>query len=159
MESQPTNYAGFGQRLVAYIIDVIILMIVFAIVFSVFGISMMPDMSSLGSETMSDAETAEMISKGFGGMMMANLLSTVLMILYFAYFESSEKQGTFGKQAMGIQVTDMDGNRITFGKAILRNVGRIISGMIIFIGYLMAAFTEKKQSLHDMIASTLVLKP
>jgi uncharacterized RDD family membrane protein YckC len=159
MESQPTNYASFGQRFLAYLIDIIILMVIFWIIFSVFGISMMGDYASMDPETMSSEEAAEVLSKGLGGMMMANLLSTVISILYFAYFESSAKQGTFGKQALGIQVTDMDGNRISFGKAILRNIGRIISGMILLIGYIMAAFTSKKQALHDLIASTLVLKP
>jgi uncharacterized RDD family membrane protein YckC len=52
----------------------------------------------------------------------------------------------------------LNGNRVSFGTAFIRAIGKIISGMIMYIGYLMAAFTEKKQGLHDMIASTLVVK-
>jgi len=79
--------------------------------------------------------------------------------LYFAYLESGEKQATWGKQAMNIYVTDLAGNRLSFGRASLRYFGKIISGLIpLFIGYIMAGFTERKQALHDMIASTLVLR-
>ncbi len=60
--------------------------------------------------------------------------------------------------ALGIVVTDIDGNRISFGRANARFWSKIISGMILGIGFLMAAFTEKKQGLHDMIAGTLVIK-
>lgn len=72
--------------------------------------------------------------------------------------ESSPKQATLGKQALGIYVTDLDGNQITFLKATLRYFAKILSTLILFIGYIMVAFTEKRQGLHDMIAGTLVLK-
>ncbi|MCI0556277.1 MAG: RDD family protein, partial [Anaerolineae bacterium] len=61
------------------------------------------------------------------------------------------------KMALGIVVTDMNGNRISFGRATGRYFGKILSGLIIYIGYIMVAFTEKKQGLHDMMASCLVL--
>ena len=60
--------------------------------------------------------------------------------------------------ALGIQVTDLEGNRISFGKALGRNLAKIISALIFYIGFIMAAFTAKKQALHDMIAGTLVVK-
>ena len=59
---------------------------------------------------------------------------------------------------MGLYVTDLGGNRIGFGRASLRYWAKIISSIILMIGYLMAAFTGKKQALHDIIASCLVLK-
>jgi uncharacterized RDD family membrane protein YckC len=71
--------------------------------------------------------------------------------------ESSSKQATLGKLALGIVVTDLNGNRISFGRATGRYFGKIVSGMIFAIGYIMAGFTEKKQALHDMIASCLVV--
>ncbi len=73
--------------------------------------------------------------------------------------ESSVRQATVGKLAMGIIVTDLNGGRITVVAALLRYVGRFVSALVLMIGYIMAAFTEKKQGLHDIIASTLVLKP
>jgi uncharacterized RDD family membrane protein YckC len=85
-------------------------------------------------------------------------LSTVAQWLYFALLESSSKQATVGKMALGIRVTDLDGRRITFGRATGRHFGKILSGLILGIGFLMAAFTERKQALHDMLAGTLVVR-
>jgi uncharacterized RDD family membrane protein YckC len=79
--------------------------------------------------------------------------------LYYAYLESGEKQATWGKQVLGIYVTDLSGNRVTFARASGRYFARLITGMIpLAIGYIMAGFTERKQALHDMIASCLVLR-
>jgi uncharacterized RDD family membrane protein YckC len=79
--------------------------------------------------------------------------------LYHAYLESGEKQGTWGKQMMGLYVTDLLGNPITFGRASGRFFAKIVTGMIpLGIGYIMAGFTERRQALHDMIASCLVLR-
>jgi uncharacterized RDD family membrane protein YckC len=76
--------------------------------------------------------------------------------LYFALQESSERQATIGKRALNIYVTDLQGRRISFGQATGRHFSKIISSIILGIGYMMAGFTEKKQGLHDIIASTLV---
>jgi uncharacterized RDD family membrane protein YckC len=79
--------------------------------------------------------------------------------LYYAYCESSEWQATPGKKVLNLSVTDINGNRISFGRASGRFFAKMISGLIPFgIGYIMAGFTEKKQALHDMIASCLVLR-
>jgi uncharacterized RDD family membrane protein YckC len=73
--------------------------------------------------------------------------------------ESSVHQGTLGKMALGLTVTDMQGRRVSFGRATGRYFAKMITGMIpLAIGYIMAGFTEKKQALHDMIASCLVLR-
>jgi uncharacterized RDD family membrane protein YckC len=72
--------------------------------------------------------------------------------------ESSSSQATVGKIALGIKVTDLDGNPITFWRALGRSVAKIISAITLFIGYIMAAFTKRKQALHDKIANTLVVK-
>ena len=81
----------------------------------------------------------------------------VIVILYFAGFESSKKQATLGKQAFGIKVTDYDGNRISFGKAILRVVVKDVTALMLGIGYLAIIFSEKKQGLYDMVAGTVVV--
>jgi uncharacterized RDD family membrane protein YckC len=60
--------------------------------------------------------------------------------------------------ALGIRVTDLDGGRISFGRATGRYFGKILSGLILGIGFLMAAFTERKQALHDLLAGTLVVR-
>ena len=76
---------------------------------------------------------------------------------YWALLESSSRQATLGKMALGIIVTDMDRNRISFVRATGRHFAKIISGIIFCVGYLMAGFTEKKQALHDIMAGCLVV--
>jgi uncharacterized RDD family membrane protein YckC len=85
-------------------------------------------------------------------------MGIVINWLYYALLESSFKQATLGKMALGLKVTDMEGKRISFGQATGRYFAKILSGLILCIGYLMAAFTEKKQALHDIIVGTLVVK-
>jgi uncharacterized RDD family membrane protein YckC len=88
----------------------------------------------------------------------AGTISTVVGWLYYALMESSAKQATVGKMALGIIVTDLEGRGIGFGRATGRYFAKILSALILGIGFLMAAFTERKQGLHDMVASTLVVK-
>jgi uncharacterized RDD family membrane protein YckC len=78
--------------------------------------------------------------------------------LYFTLLEASPWQATVGKVALGIRVTDLAGARIGWGRANARYFGKILSSLILGIGYLMAAFTERKQALHDMVAATLVVR-
>ncbi|MGH7836569.1 MAG: RDD family protein, partial [Candidatus Binataceae bacterium] len=85
--------------------------------------------------------------------------SALVSWLYYAWMESSASQGTLGKLALGLYVTDMQGRRISFGRASGRFFAKIITGLIpFFLGYILAGITEKKQALHDMIASCLVLR-
>jgi len=83
-----------------------------------------------------------------------NLLITWL---YYALLQSGPRQATVGKMALNIIVIDVNGNRMTFPRASLRYFSKIISSFIMFIGYIMAAFTQKKQALHDIIANTYVV--
>jgi uncharacterized RDD family membrane protein YckC len=78
--------------------------------------------------------------------------------LYEAFMLSSEWQATVGKRAMSIVVTGIDGQRISFARATGRHFAKYLSGFLLFIGFIMAAFTAKKQALHDMIAETLVVQ-
>jgi uncharacterized RDD family membrane protein YckC len=78
--------------------------------------------------------------------------------LYEAFMLSSEWQATVGKRAMGLAVTGIDGGRISFARATGRHFAKYISAFLLGIGFIMAAFTAKKQALHDMIAETLVVK-
>jgi len=76
--------------------------------------------------------------------------------IYEAGMESSSKQATLGKMALGLKVTDLEGHRISFARATGRHFAKLVSGMILLVGYIMAGFTERKQALHDTIAGTLV---
>lgn len=79
-------------------------------------------------------------------------------ISYFALMESSSLQATLGKKLVGLKVTDLAGNRISLGRAVGRFLGKILSMMTLYIGFMMAGWTRKKQALHDMVAGTLVVR-
>jgi len=72
--------------------------------------------------------------------------------------EYSKTQGTLGKMALGLKVPDLEGEPISFARATGRYFGKIISGLILYIGYILAGLTEKKQALHDIMASCLVVR-
>ena len=141
------QYAGFWRRFVAMLIDSFILSIIQigVVLILVFGASVKAGYWPF----------EEMINQ-LGGWM--DVLWFILFWLYVAGMESSSKQATLGKMALGLQVTDSEGNRITFLRATGRNMAKLLSFMTLMIGYLMAAFTKKKQALHDQAANCLVIK-
>lgn len=139
-------YAGFWIRFVAYLIDAIILNVAGGLLGGLLGLGMGLGMGMAGT----DSETIAGASALTGG-----LLGFLLSFLYFAILESSSWQGTVGKKALGIAVTDLNGNRLTFGRATGRFFGKILSSITLLIGYMMAGWTERKQGLHDMVAGTL----
>jgi uncharacterized RDD family membrane protein YckC len=150
----PVYYAGFWLRFVAYLIDVVVIWIVLlpisAVLGAMFGLSMAsiarnPDAASLGGSAV-------------GVFLLLEGLAIVGVWLYYAFMESSGWQGTIGKKILGLRVTDLNGSRVSFGRASGRFFGKIVSGFTLLIGYIMAGFTEKKQALHDMIAGCLVVK-
>lgn len=168
--TQPSNYAGFWKRFAANLIDGLILGIIIGIpIYIITMLLLAGPMMRInemqgglgGGGVANDQMMQEVIFNSIMKAMVVNLIlvfiSTIINWLYFAIMESSSKQGTLGKMALGIIVTDLEGNRISFGKATGRYFGKILSGMIIYIGFIMVAFTEKKQGLHDMLAKTLVV--
>ena len=154
------KYAGFWLRFVAYLIDGLIVgavqSIIIVPVLGMLGVSMAAMDSNMGG--MSEEETIAGVIGMFSAMGTTFLIAGIVGIVYYTIMEASKFQATFGKMALGLQVTDMDGKPLDFGKAFLRNLGKIVSQMILFIGYIIAGFTDKKQALHDMIAGALVVK-
>lgn len=154
------TYAGFWLRFVAYLIDGVIIGFAIMVLF-------VPLFFLMGGVAMLEGLPRGHVERFDPGQWMAFLslvltlvaFSSIAKWLYFAYLESGEKQATLGKQALGIYVTDLAGQRITFGRATGRFFAKIVTSLIPFgIGYMMAGFTERRQALHDMIASTLVLR-
>lgn len=80
-----------------------------------------------------------------------------LSLIYFAYMESSTKQATFGKQFLDLKVVTLNGERISFGRALLRNIARLINIPIYSLGYVSILFTRRHQGIHDIIARTTVV--
>ena len=129
--ARTTAYAGFWRRFAAYLLDSLILSIVLV------------PLTLAGPPEQQAALSP---------------VTTGIAWLYFALMESSSRQATVGKMALGIVVTDMEGNRIGFGRATGRYFAKFISALILLIGFIMAGFTEKKQALHDIIVNTLVVR-
>jgi len=92
------------------------------------------------------------------GPMQSILVNIVIGWLYSALQESGPEQATLGKRAVGLKVTALSGERISFAQASGRFFGKYVSAIILFIGYLMMLWDERKQTLHDKMAGTLVLK-
>lgn len=88
----------------------------------------------------------------------SSVFQLAVTLLYFARWESSAKGATFGKRILGIRVVDESGRRVGFGKALARNLGKILSGAVCGLGYLFAAFTLRKCAWHDSLAGCLVVK-
>ena len=154
------DYAGFWKRVAAYILDAIVLYIPNNLLI----------MRSMGDGAAQEAVKQTMLTApGDAHVMMAAysqyyatmstplIITAVLTWLYFAVCESSPWQATLGKLALGIRVTDLEGRRIGIGRALLRYLAKFLSAFIICIGFMMAGWTRRKQGLHDMLCSTLVL--
>jgi uncharacterized RDD family membrane protein YckC len=151
-------YAGFWLRFVAYLIDGILIGIVF---FALVAIAILAFGGGAFLSSLKNVENPDQVFPLLFAGWFLILIPFVILLpwLYFAKMESSERQGTLGKIALGLTVTDLAGRRITFGRATGRYFAKLITGMIpLAIGYIMAGFTEKKQALHDMIAACLVLR-
>jgi uncharacterized RDD family membrane protein YckC len=129
------QYAGFWARVAAVLVDSAILTIAGVVLVIVLSMAL-----------------------GGAGAVIANLVFLLAYLLYWPVLESSGRQATFGKQLLGIQVTDVNGNRTSFVKALLRNLAKIVSAIPFYIGFLLAAFTGRKQALHDMITGCLVVR-
>lgn len=147
------------MRFVAIIIDGIIIGVVQSfIIVPILAVAGFSFASGIQNGDITEAEALGMVATMMATMGTTILISAIIGILYYVFMETSKFQGTIGKIALGLKVTDLNGDKLDFSKALIRNLGKIISGMILYIGYIMAGFTEKKQGLHDMIASTLVVK-
>jgi uncharacterized RDD family membrane protein YckC len=157
--SRGFTYAGFWLRVVASLIDGIIMG-------AAMGVLLVPLflLTGMGARLNGMAQRGGQpdpaLVIGFFGMILVSVVVSILIQwLYHAYLESGETQATWGKQVLGVYVTDLTGNRVTFGRASGRFFAKMVTGMIpLGIGYVMAGFTERRQALHDMIASCLVLR-
>jgi len=145
------KYANVWKRFVASLLDGVILLIVSLVLNFALGV-VLGGAGAAGGDEAAVTAAASLVA------LVGTVLNTVLGWLYYAIQESSPKQATIGKQAFGLVVTDLNGDKVSFVKASIRYFAKYISALILLIGYIMAFFTEKKQALHDMIAGTLILQ-
>jgi uncharacterized RDD family membrane protein YckC len=141
MTEQRLEYAGFWIRFVAAIIDGIVLSVVnWVLMFALIGSAVdFSDTFALGTT-----------------LMYYYAIAWTVRGVYFTVMESSDKQATLGKMAVGIKVGDENGQRLTMGNAIGRWFSALLSYITLFVGFIMAGFDVRKQALHDKIANTVV---
>jgi uncharacterized RDD family membrane protein YckC len=128
------NYGGFWARVLASLVDGVVCF------------------------TLIVAAAAALAMLGGIGMALITPVSMVLPVAYYALMQSSARQATFGKSLLGMKVATAGGDRMSLGRSIARELAKIVSYIPFALGFLLAAFTSRKQALHDMIASTVVTR-
>ncbi len=139
-------YAGFGRRFAALFVDGLILAVPGFILGALLGIPF--------AMLVKDADPR---TRGLAQLVFGMLVGLALRAVYFAVMESSKDQGTIGKRAFGIKVTNEAGERLTFKQALGRWFAAALSHLTLYVGFMMAGFTDRKRALHDMVAGTLVV--
>jgi uncharacterized RDD family membrane protein YckC len=130
-------YAGFGRRALAYLIDAVFL---------------------LGIEILVALGVLMIAPDNLQAIFNVAPVSVAVGWAYFVVLESSPARATLGKMALSLYVADKYGDPITFRRALARNLLKSISWLLLGIGFVMTAFTPRKQALHDLLAGTLVLR-
>lgn len=130
------NYAGIGDRLLAFLMDSIIIIVPLLALTQVTGLYK--------------------INREWTGVAI-NIFELILCWLYFTAFESSSWQATVGKKILNLKVTNKDNLKITFRQASVRFWSKLITLLTLGIGFLILAFNEKRQALHDKIAGCVIL--
>jgi uncharacterized RDD family membrane protein YckC len=141
-------YAGFWLRALAYLIDTILVSAAFGLVASFYPSAFLkfPNATAISLTSL-----PQLTPLAFG-------VTILIVWLYYAFFEVSVWQATPGKRILRLYVTDIQGRPLTFARATMRHFGKMISGLTFLVGYFLAGFTEKKQALHDILASCLVMR-
>lgn len=156
------DYAGFWQRFGAWVIDLAVLLVPAAIIYQSMGgfTAYMTLLGHVREGLTAGPEMTEAMKAYAEATRPASIAVVLLGFLYYSLFEASKWQATPGKLALGIRVTDVNGQRLSIGRSALRNTARLLNllnGLLALICYLPVAWTQRKQGLHDMVASTLVL--
>lgn len=141
-------YAGFWLRFAAMIIDsIVFLPLTLVLIIPI----------AVASPRLSEEDPAH-VGAFVGMYIFFTLIAVAGTWLYYTLMESSRYQATLGKKLLGLAVTDLDGNRISFGRANGRFFAKYLSSLILNIGFVMAAFTDKRQALHDLLTGCLVIR-
>lgn len=130
-------YAGFWRRFLAYLIDATFL----------FGVQ---SLIALGVLMVTPYDLQSLLNIA--------PVSALVGGAYFVVMESSPARGTLGKMALNLYVGDLNGDPVSFRRALVRNLLKIVSSLMLGFGFVAAAFSPKKQGVHDLLAGTLVLR-
>lgn len=156
-EEETLRFAGFWRRVAAAVLDGLFL----AFACAVFRLVVSVAMLFAGNSEWAIGDPPALIEYAWLLVSWLDFFvrwSMPIFWLYYAGMESSPLQATLGKLALGLRVSDLDGRRIGFLRASGRHFGKYLSLLILFFGFLMAALTERKQCLHDILSGCLVLR-
>ncbi|MED1204262.1 RDD family protein [Heyndrickxia acidicola] len=159
LQQEEWKYGGFWRRFLAYVLDTFIISIPLGIIYLLYC-----SMIIINSRKNAPQESSvfAIITNGEVNMLTNTsyvllLIGFVISVIYFTVLHASKLQATVGKLAFGLIVVDESGNRITLGRSLGRYFAAILS-TILYIGYIIAVFTKRKQAFHDIIARTYVIK-
>lgn len=150
-------YASFGQRLRAWLLDLLILTVPNMVVF--YALGGLEAYRHLMAQMQSGVDMAALQQYVVATRPEA-ILSVVIGFVYYCLFEASRWQATPGKLALKLRVVDTQGQRLSIGRSAVRNVVRLanlVIWIVPFVCYLAVAWTQRRQGLHDLLAGTLVL--
>ena len=161
--SARVKYAGFWLRFLAFAIDWVALSVVLGPLSARLFPNLLPELPVLNPADQAAAEAAlraywDVFFQRLPTIMVAEVIIFAAMGVYFSLMESSAWQATLGKKVMGLQVTDLQGRRLSFARATARHFAKLISNFSFTIGYVMAGITKRKQALHDIITECLVIR-
>lgn len=163
MTDAPRGYSGFGVRLVAWLIDSLLMGVLLGVVMAPFlmGLSGGVMAAASGSVTaggdVSEEDAIAIVAAAVGGIFLIAVLAFVVQMLYLVLFTGLKGQ-TPGKMFMGIKVMDEQGRVPGIGRAIMREViGKFLSGLVFYLGFFWAAWDNQRQTWHDKIAGTWVV--
>jgi uncharacterized RDD family membrane protein YckC len=148
------HYGGFWIRFAAKMIDWLIMQVVSTIIFFITGSSMKPIFMSQSANPTPE----EILNVFFSPAFVFTMLILIIIPIFYTTFFVGKYSATPGKMACGLKVVTEDGQRLSYMRAFGRYFAEIISGMILYIGYIMAAFDYEKRALHDRICTTRVIK-
>lgn len=147
--TQPLDHAGFLWRVLAALIDFVL----------VIGVSLVASLATyIGLVIAFLVFHLDKTALDANASLIGYVVGIIVLIIYYAGMESSSWQATPGKRLIGLTVSDMNGKRISFVRALIRLFLKVISGSLFGLAYLVCLFTEHKQTLHDVVIGTLVWK-
>lgn len=152
------EHAGFGARLVAAIIDGILISIVTGVINGIFGTALGVGSSLMNTDNITDEAALGLLTAVIGGSLLIMFINMVISWGYYIIMTGA-KGATIGKMIMKLEVVDENYQKISYGKAALREtIGKFVSSLVFCLGYLWVLFDDKKQGWHDKIAKTYVIK-
>ena len=149
------DYGGFWRRFWSHLIDRFILGVLFTPVGFMVFVPMLATESAGWNDTNLPAEA---ITALLGAVLTVAFLALLGSWFYYALMQSSSRQATLGQLALGLRVTDVEGRRISFARASGRHFATVLTGLTFGIGYVIVLFTTRKQTLHDLVAGTVVVR-